>query len=61
MSDKSFEELTKRGGQWFFENVLLYPTSAATRAVALIDLAGGWESFVQRAKSDLFNSTGDDN
>ncbi|MGE0350436.1 hypothetical protein [Hydrogenophaga sp.] len=54
LTDQSLSELSQRGGQWFFENVLQYPTTDATRAVALIELAGGWDAFVKRVKADLF-------
>jgi len=54
LTDQSLNELSQRGGQWFFENVLRYPPAAATRSVAMIALAGGWDSFVARLKTDLF-------
>jgi hypothetical protein len=51
------DELLKEASQYtamkFFQEVLNHPPAAAARAVALIELAGGWDSFVGRLKKDL--------
>ena len=53
----AINELLKNGSQLsaakFFTEVLGHTPSAAARTVALIDLSGGWDAFVQRLKTDF--------
>jgi filamentous hemagglutinin len=53
----AIDELLKNGSQLsatkFFTEVLGHTPAAAARAVALIDLSGGWDAFVQRLKTDF--------
>jgi filamentous hemagglutinin len=42
------------GATEFFVKVLGHTPAAAARFVALIDLTGGWDSFTNRVKLDLF-------
>lgn len=68
MSEKpvqeGFNELLKaaseKGGVVFFEKVLEHTPANAARAVALINLSGGWDAFVNRMKIDLFEIKPDD-
>ena len=58
MTDSSIiNELLKYGSQEgatkLFTNILGHSPSAAARAVAAIDLQGGWDAFVNRVKIDL--------
>ena len=54
-----WDELMKVGSQQaaekLFVDALGHTPSNASRAVALIDLAGGWTAFVERFKIDLLN------
>lgn len=58
--DESLKALSAKGGQKFFQEVLGYTPAAAARATALIDEAGGWDAFVNRAKIELSNTELDD-
>jgi hypothetical protein len=53
----AINELLKTGSQLtaakFFTEVLGHTPASAARAVALIDLSGGWDAFVQRLKADF--------
>jgi hypothetical protein len=51
--DKGIEEGLQSGGERFFRNVLGHSPAVAARAVALINLSGGWEAFRERVKADL--------
>ncbi|BBL24549.1 MULTISPECIES: hypothetical protein [Comamonas] len=42
-----------------FTDVLGNTPSIAGRAIAMIDLAGGWDAFVERIKIDLFGMSKD--
>ena len=56
-SSPPLDEILKYGSQEgatkFFQFVLGYPPVAAARAVAAIDLTGGWDAFVNRVKVDV--------
>ena len=68
LSDKPFENgrdevlkaLSEKGGEAFFRDVLGHTPANAVRAVALINLAGGWDAFVNRVKIDLLEIKPDD-
>lgn len=51
--DEGLKIGAQSGAQKFFESALKYSPAAASRAVALIDLAGGWDAFADRLKSSL--------
>jgi filamentous hemagglutinin len=58
MTDSSaVDEALKYGSQYgatrFFTDVLQHTPAAAARAVAIIDLTGGWDAFVARIKKDF--------
>jgi filamentous hemagglutinin len=52
--DEFMKAVSEKGGAKVFEEVLGHTPGAAARASALINLAGGWDAFVNRVKIDLF-------
>jgi filamentous hemagglutinin len=56
---ETVKAMSQKGAEIFFREVLLYPASAAARAIALIELAGGWDSFVNRVEVDLLGVEND--
>jgi filamentous hemagglutinin len=58
--DKGIEMLSEVGAQTLLEKVLGYTPAAAARAAALINLAGGWEAFRERVKSNLLGIKSDE-
>ena len=54
--DEALKNASQGGATKFFTDVLGHTPSAAARAVALIDLSGGWDAFVARLKADLVAS-----
>ena len=46
---------SQQGAEKFFINILDHTPASAVRAVVLINLAGGWEAFVNRVEADFLN------
>ena len=44
---------SQKGAEKFFTEILGHTPAAAARAVALIDLSGGWDSFSNRVKIEV--------
>ena len=44
---------SQKGAEKFFTEVLGHTPGAAARAVALIDLSGGWDAFTNRVKVEI--------
>lgn len=58
LTDSSFSEeagkfIAQNGAETFFREVLGHSPAVAGRAAAMIELSGGWDAFVQRAKKEL--------
>ena len=51
--DEVSKFVSQQGATAFFVQVLGHTPAAAARAVAIVDLAGGWEAFVKRMKIDV--------
>ncbi|NBD20309.1 hypothetical protein GTZ97_06445 [Aquabacterium fontiphilum] len=58
--DEVLKALSEKGGENFFRHVLGHTPANAARAVALINLSGGWDAFVNRVKIDLLEIKPDD-
>ena len=58
--DEAMKMASEKGGEVFLQEVLGHTPSAAARAAALINLSGGWDAFVNRAKVELFGMRSDD-
>jgi len=53
LRDEVIKETLESGAERFFRNVLGHTPATAARAAALINLAGGWDAFAERVKTDL--------
>ena len=58
LTDSSFAHeagkfVAQNGAEAFFREVLGHGPGVAARAASLIDLTGGWDSFVQRARKEF--------
>lgn len=51
--DEVLNEIAEKGGEAVFREILGHTPAVAARAAALINLAGGWEAFTERVKTDL--------
>jgi filamentous hemagglutinin len=59
-SDEALKVMAEKGGEKFFTEILGHTPGAAARATALINLAGGWDAFVNRLKIDIFGVKSDE-
>jgi len=57
--DEALKYGSQKGAEKFFTDILGHTPGAAIRAVVLIDLAGGWNAFVNRVKVDFLGSPND--
>jgi filamentous hemagglutinin len=54
LRDEVIKETLESGAERFFRTVLGHTPATAARVAALINLAGGWDVFAERVKTDLF-------